>query len=181
MRLAIAQKPNPVRTEQIILFRASSQIFAISSASVQEVRSVDSLAGVAVEINEASLSKVRHALRKGDRNVYVVNAALHFGLRPSPGALVFLLRKSRVALLVDGIEKMTTMTKLQALPGAFCHEERAWYRGLTVLDQNVIPVVSPTGFLTAEEITLLDALSGSQGGSQNLPEGAGAAGAGLRI
>ena len=177
MRMAVAQKANPVRTEQIILFRASGQIFAISSASVQEVRSVDSLAGVAVEINEASLAKVRHALRRGERNVYVVNAALHFGLRPSPGTLIFLLRKSRLALLIDGIEKMTTMTKLQALPGAFCHEERAWYRGLTVLDQNVIPVVDPAGFLTMVEIALLDALSGSQ----NLPEGAGAAGAGLRI
>ncbi len=44
------------------------------------------------------------------------------------------------------------MTRLQAFPGAFCHEERDWYRGLTVLDQNVIPVVNPAGFLTAEEI-----------------------------
>lgn len=177
MRLAAPQKANPVRTEQIILFRASSQVFAISSTSVQEVRSVDSLAGVAVEINEASLSKVRHAIRRGDRNLYLVNAALHFGLRPSPAALIFLLRKSRVALLVDGIEKMTTMTRLQALPGAFCHEERGWYRGLTVLDQNVVPVVSPAGFLTVEEILLLDALSGSQ----NLSDGAGAAGAGLSL
>jgi chemotaxis signal transduction protein len=162
MRLAVPQKVQPVRTEQIILFRASTQVFAISSASVQEVRSVDSLAGVAVEINEASLAKVRHALRRGERNLYVVNAALHFGLRPSPAALIFLLRKSRVALLVDGIEKMTTMSRLQALPGTFCHEERAWYRGLTVLDQNVIPVVNPAGFLFPQEISLLDALSGSQ-------------------
>lgn len=177
MRLAAPQKASPLRTEQIILFRASTQIFAISSASVQEVRSVDSLAGAAVEINEASLPKVRHAVRRGDRNLYLVNAALHFGLRPSPAALIFLLRKSRVALLVDGIEKMTTMTRLQALPGAFCHEERAWYRGLTVLDQNVVPVVSPAGFLTAEAILLLDALSGSQ----NLSDGAGATGAGLSV
>lgn len=177
MRLATPQKSHPARAEQIILFRASSQVFAISSASVQEVRSVDSLAGVAVEINEASLPKVRHAIRRGERNLYVVNAALHFGLRPSPAALIFLLRKSRVAILVDGIEKMTTMTRLQALPGAFCHEERVWYRGLTVLDQNVIPVVSPGGFLTTEEMSFLDALSGSQ----NLSEGAGANGAGLNL
>lgn len=162
MRLATPPKAHPVRTEQIILFRASSQVFAISSASVQEVRSVDSLSGVAVDINEPTLLKVRHALRRGDRNLYVVNAALHFGLRPSPAALIFLLRKSRVALLVDGIEKMSTMSRLQALPGAFCHEERVWYRGLTVLEQSVIPVVSPSGFLTAEEISLLDALSGSR-------------------
>lgn len=45
MQLASPPKAPPVRTEQIILFRCSSQIFAISSASVQEVRSVDSLAG----------------------------------------------------------------------------------------------------------------------------------------
>ncbi len=162
MRLATAQKSTPVRTEQVILFRVSNQMFAISSASVQEVRSVDSLAGAAVEINEHSLPKVRHAIRRNDRNLYVVNAPLHFGLRPNPAALIFLLRKSRVALLVDGIEKMTTMTRLQALPGAFCHEERAWYRGVTVLDQNVIPVVNPAGFLTEDEVSLLDTITAQQ-------------------
>jgi chemotaxis signal transduction protein len=152
----------PVRTEQIILFRCSSQIFAISSASVQEVRSVDSLAGAASEVNEVSMRKVRHALRRGDRSIYVVNTALHFGLKPSPPALIFLLRKSRIALLVDGIEKMSTMTRLQALPAALRHEERIWYRGLTVLEQNVLPVVSPEGFLTAEELLFLDASAAAQ-------------------
>ncbi len=156
MRFEPAGKESKVRSEQIILFRCSTQLLAISSASVQEVRSVDSLAGLATEINEASIRKVRHALRRGERCIYVVNAALHFGLKPSPAALIFLLRKSRVALLVDGIEKMTTMTRLQALPAAFCHDERRWYRGLTVLEQNVLPVVSPEGFLTQEEFFLLD-------------------------
>jgi hypothetical protein len=66
-----------------------------------------------------------------------------------------------VALLIDGIEKMTTMTRLQALSGAFCHEERVWYRGLTVLDQNVIPVVNPQGFLTDQELLVLDAAAGT--------------------
>src|SRR5208337_3579440 len=117
-------------------------------------------AGAASEVNEPTLGKVRHALRRGDRSVYVVNTALHFGLKPSPPALIFLLRKSRVALLVDGIEKMTTMTRLQALPAVFCHEEREWYRGLAVLDQNVIPVVNPAGFLTMEEISLLVGVTG---------------------
>jgi hypothetical protein len=40
---------------------------------------------------------------------------------------------------------------------AFCHEERTWYRGLTALDQTVVPVVKPDGFLTPEELFLLDA------------------------
>jgi hypothetical protein len=52
---------------------------------------------------------------------------------------------------------MTTMTRLQALPQAFCHEERQWYRGLTALDQSVVPVVAPEGFLSPEEIELLEA------------------------
>jgi chemotaxis signal transduction protein len=177
MRAPAKSKSHPVRTEQIILFRASNQTFAISSTSVQEVRSVDSLSGAAVEISEPSLDKVRHAVRRGERNLYVVNAGVHFGLRPAPAALVFLLRKSRVALLVDGIDRMTTMTRLQALPGAFCHEERLWYRGLTVLDQNVIPVVNPLGFLTAHEISLLDEATSIQ----NAPEVNGGAEAGLSL
>ena len=159
MRFKPAPTPKPLRTEQIILFRSSSQIFAISSGSVQEVRSVDSLAGAATDVTEPRVNKVRHAIRRGDRNLYVVNVALHFGLPPSSATLVFVLRKSRLALLVDGIEKMTTMTILQALPSAFCNEERQWYRGLTVLDQSVIPVVSPEGFLTRNELVLLDAVS----------------------
>ena len=65
--------------------------------------------------------------------------------------------KTRTALLIDGIDKMATMTRLQALPLSFCHEERQWYRGLTALDQSVVPVVKPEGFLSPEELALLDA------------------------
>ncbi len=158
MRVAAAPaKLHPVRTEQIILFRVSGQVFAVSSASVQEVRSVESLSGAAAEVNLPGLRKVRHVLRRGEKALYVINAAAHFGLPASSPALVFVLRKTRTALLVDGMDKMATMTRLQALPLAYCHEERNWYRGLTALDQNVIPVVNPEGFLTADEFALLDA------------------------
>jgi hypothetical protein len=64
---------------------------------------------------------------------------------------------------------MTTMMRLQALPQAFCNEERAWYRGLTALDQTVVPVVKPEGFLTPDELLLLD--------SALLPDGAAASAA----
>src|SRR5260370_14049148 len=143
MRLAAPAKTSPVRTEQIILFRVSGQVFAVSSASVQEVRGVDSLAGSAKEIALPDLPKVKHYVYRGENSLYVVNAAMHFGLHPAPPALVFVLRRTRTALLIDGIDKMTTMTRLQALPMAFCHEERGWYRGLTALDQIVVPVIKP--------------------------------------
>ena len=157
MRLPSPAKPQSVRTEQIILFRVSGQLLAVSSASVQEVRSVDTLAGAAKEISSAGIRKVRHIVQRGEHSLYVVNGAMHFGLPASHAALVFILRRTRTALLIDGIEKMTTMTRLQALPLAFCHEERDWYRGLTAIDQTVIPVVKPEGFLTPDELFLLDA------------------------
>src|SRR4030081_1254203 len=157
MRLATPVKASPAKTEQIILFRVSGQLFAISSASVQEVRSADSMSGAAIEVSAPGLRKVRHVLRRGDRSLFIVNGAMHFGLHAAEGALLFVLRKTRTALLIDGIDKMTTMTRLQALPLSFCHEERQWYRGLTALDQTVVPVVKPEGFLTPEELFLLDA------------------------
>src|SRR5215470_519416 len=145
------------RTEQIILFRVSGQIFAISSASVQEVRSVDNIAAAAQDLPDSTIRKVRHSIRRGDRTLYIVNGALHFGLQPQPASLVFFLRRTRTALLIDGIEKMTTMTRLQALSLAFQGEERNWYRGLTTIDQTVVPVVQPEGFLSLSELTLLEA------------------------
>jgi chemotaxis signal transduction protein len=157
MRPALAAKPNSLRAEQIILFRISGQIFAISSASVQEVRGADSLAGGTTEFDVPGVRKVREVIRRGDNSLFIVNGAAHFGLPASQGMLVFVLRKTRTALLIDAIEKMTTMTRLQALPLSFCHEERNWYRGLTALDQTVVPVVHPEGFLTSEELRLLDA------------------------
>src|SRR5258708_13318858 len=156
MRLAAPAKVKPAKTEQIILFRVSRQMFGISSASVQEVRSADSMSGAAVEISAPGLRKVRHVLRRGDRSLFIVNGAMHFGLHVAEGTLLFVLRKTRTALLIDGIEKMATMTRLQALPLSFCHEERQWYRGLTALDQTVVPVGHPEAFLSPQELALLD-------------------------
>jgi chemotaxis signal transduction protein len=165
MRVAAPTKTRSSRSEQIILFRVGGQLFAISSASVQEVRSTDGLTGAAMEFASPVLRKVRHVIRRGDNSLFIVNGAAHFGLPPSAGALVFVLRNTRTALLIDGIDKMTTMTRLQALPQSFCHEEQHWYRGLTALDQTVVPVVRPEGFLSADELALLDASLPAAGSS----------------
>jgi chemotaxis signal transduction protein len=156
MQPAPAIKSRAPRAEQIILFRIGGQLFAISSASVQEVRSVDGLTGTTKEIMHAAIPKVRHTIRRGDTTHYVVSGTSHFGVPAASASLIFFLRQTPTALLIDGIDKMTTMTYLQALPQTFCHEEREWYRGLTALDQTVVPVVKPEGFLSVEELTLLD-------------------------
>jgi len=156
MQTAHRAKSVPVRTEQIILFWISGQLFGVSSSAIQEVRSSDSLSGPSGEIFADALNKVRQITKRGDTTVYVVDGARHFGLQSTSGALVFVLRDTRTALLVDGIERMTTMTRLQALPKAFRSDERKWYRGLTALDQTVVPIIHPEGFLTPEEIAELD-------------------------
>jgi hypothetical protein len=151
MQFPAPSKSPTLRTERIFYF--ASKRLSRCPGSVQEVRSVDSLTGSAAEINAPSLKKVRHIVRRSDKSLFVVNGALHFGLPVTAGLLVLVLRRTRTALLIDGIEKMSTMTILQALPQAFCNEERTWYRGLTALDQNVVPVVNPEGATSEEKCT----------------------------
>jgi chemotaxis signal transduction protein len=155
--MATATKAGPLRSEQIILFRIGDQLFALSSSSVQEVRSADSLSGGAHEVSAPGIDKVRQFVRRSGNTLFLVSGASHFGLSTPDGILAFVLRNTRTALLVDSIEKMTAMTRLQALPLSFCQEERQWYRGLTALDQTIVPVVRPEGFLSDEELMMLDA------------------------
>jgi len=157
MPMPVPTKASPLRSEQIILFRIGEQLFALSSSSVQEVRSADSLSGGAYEISAPGIDKVRLFVRRGPNTLFLVSGAAHFGLSAPDGILAFVLRNTRTALLVDSIEKMTAMTRLQALPLSFCDDERQWYRGLTALDQTVVPVVRPEGFLSDDELMLLDA------------------------
>src|ERR1700728_5084868 len=143
------------RPEAVILFNVSNQLFAIAADSVQEMRSTDSL-GAALEIEQQEISKVRHTIERGHRTYYVVNACAHFGLRIMRPTLVLMLRQIRVAVLVDKIERMAEISGLHALPRAFVGAERQCYRGLAYLEDQVIPVVNPLGFLTSQDCAQLD-------------------------
>jgi chemotaxis signal transduction protein len=144
------------RSETIILFSVAHQMFAISAESVQEIRSTDSLAGAANEIEQPAIAKVRHAMERAHKTYYIVNACVHFGLPITRPTLVLILRQLRVAVLVDKIERMAEISSVHALPRAFAGEERRWYRGLAYVEDHVIPVIHPAGFLTPEEFRLLD-------------------------
>lgn len=154
---ALAPVRRAPRLERVILFRIASQPFAISAAAVQEIRSTDNLTGDASEISRAGLNKVRHTIRRARRTVYVVDGGILFGLAPSRVTLVLVMQRARTALLVDAIERMAAISRLFVLPQAFRGEERLWYRGLALIDDNVVPVVSPEGLLSEREIELLDA------------------------
>jgi chemotaxis signal transduction protein len=147
------------QAETVVLFFVANQMFAIAADNVQEIRSTDSLAGSANEIESPELPKVRHTIERGRRTYYVVNAGTHFGLPVTRPALVLILRQFRAALLVDRIDRMAEVPAVHPLPLAFAGDERRWYRGLAYLDDSVIPVVEPTGFLTPEEFQRLDRAS----------------------
>ena len=153
------RKEKPARRgkpEAVILFYVANQMFAIAAESVQEIRSTDGLAGAANEIDQQVVPKVRHILEWSRRTCYVVNAGVHFGLPVSRPTLVLILRRMRIAVLVDRIDRMTEIPAVYPLPQAFAGKERRWYRGLAYIDDSVIPVVEPSGFLSADEFAALD-------------------------
>jgi len=144
------------KPEAVILFWVAHQMLAIAAESVQEIRSTDGLAGAANEIEQEAVPKVRHILEWGRRTCYVVNAGAHFDLPVTRPTLVLILRRMRVAVLVDRIDRMTEIPAVYPLPQAFVGKERSWYRGLAYIDDSVIPVVEPSGFLSSEEFVALD-------------------------
>jgi chemotaxis signal transduction protein len=171
-----ASKPVPRRARQpetVVLFMVAAQMFAIAADAVQEIRSTDSLGGAAIEIEQIEIGKVRHTLERGGRTYFVVNAGMHFGLPVTRPTLVLILRRSRVAVLIDRIERMAEIAALYPLPLAFSGDERRWYRGLAQVDDLVIPVIQPEGFLTSEEFRTLDLAL--QGSSASAVEGAASA------
>jgi len=144
------------RPETVVLFIVANQMFAVAADSVHEIRSTDSIAGAANEIDHPELPKVRHTIERSGHTYYVVNAGMHFGLPVTRPSLVMILRRFRAALLVDRIDRMAEISGVYPLPRAFVGAERHWYRGLAYLDDSVIPVVEPRGFLTPQEFQSLD-------------------------
>jgi chemotaxis signal transduction protein len=174
MKIAPQDSPRPRQfraSEQAILFTVSRQLFAIAADAVQEIRSTDSIAGAASEFECPEVPKVRHTFERARRQYYVVNACAHFGLRVTRPTLVLILRQLRVAVLVDRIERMTELPSVYDLPIGFSGEERRWYRGLTHIEDRVIPVVAPRGFLTPEEFRQIEGVPVPLASSQEL-EGA---------
>ena len=142
--------------EQVAVFSIGQCSFVISAASIQEIRSTDSLGGTVVELDRPALRKVRHTVERDGRSYYVVSGYEHFHLPLSRPTTVLILRNAPVAVLVDRIEEMAEMRVLLTLPHSFRGEERIWYRGLTVLNRKVLPVANPQGFLTAGELQQLE-------------------------
>ncbi len=159
------------RTEQLILFNVGAHRFAIAASAVHEIRSTDSLAGAAAELAQAELPKVQHMIHRGKRTYFVVHGGEHFQLPATRPTLVLVLRQSRVALLVDAIDRMATISRLYALPRAFAGDERQWYRGLALIEGRVVPVINPSGFLSEGDVQRLDEYAATAAEQNSAVEG----------
>lgn len=143
--------------EAVILFTVGPSHFAIAAGAVEEIRSVEGLAPFAPSFKLRSLARVKHTLERGKKTYFVVEAAAQFGIASPHDARLLLLRHAAVAVQVENVARMAEIATLHALPRAFTGDERRWYRGLAQIGEDVIPVVAPEAFLTAAEISLLQA------------------------
>jgi chemotaxis signal transduction protein len=139
------------RVEPVILFAIGKTTFAIAASAVDEIRSLDGLASCSMSSAYRSLRKVKFTFERSKKNYLVVDANLHFHTPPTQATRILVLRNSSVAVLVDSIDRMCELTAVRKLPQAFTGEERQWYRGLTVVEDKLVPVVNPQAFLSKAE------------------------------
>jgi len=115
----VAATPGPV-----ILFTAGGKRFAVQASEVEEIRDRDD----------------RTAIRKL-KGPEPIDFALHVGLGAGILERFVVLKPGEVSLGVTEVERMTILPKVVPLPGLFRGAERQWYRGLLVMENDVIPLV----------------------------------------
>ena len=136
--------------EDVILFTVGAFKFAIAASAVSEIRNVEGLQKFG-----SGAGKVEFTLERNGVTYFVVDAARHLHLEPQKPTRLLILRHSPAAVLVDSTDRMTEISVLHALPLAFHGEERRWYRGLAVLNGEVVPVVNHDAFLSKSETVVL--------------------------
>ena len=139
------------------MFRVGGFNFAIAAGAVKEIRGLEGLTIFNLGGIAAHLEKLKYTLERGGTTYFVVDAARHFDLKASTPGRVLILRNSAAAVLVDSTDRMMEISSLHALPRAFTNDEREWYRGLAVIDGEVVPVVNPGAFLNQGEQEVLRA------------------------
>ena len=156
----------------MILFTAGPTTLAVAAAAVEEIRNIEGLEPFAPPFKLRSLARVKHTLARGSKTYFVVDAAAHFGVASARPTRLLLLRHAAVAVQVENVARMAEIATLHALPRAFAGDERRWYRGLALLGDEVVPVVSPEAFLTTAELSLLRASSVKSAEHEEVKQGA---------
>jgi chemotaxis signal transduction protein len=158
MRSRKQQRPQPrAAREDVIVFAVSGFKLAIAAGAVKEIRGMEGLHPFTLGGISAHIAKLKYTLERNGATYFVVDAAQHFQLPPSHPSRVLVLRNMPTGVLVDSTDRIMEISALHALPPAFVHEERGWYRGLAVVNGQVVPVVNHGAFLNRAELETLRA------------------------
>jgi chemotaxis signal transduction protein len=117
-------KPVAATAGPIILFTAGGMRFAIEASEVEEIRDRD---------ERATICKL-----KGPESI---DFALQVGLGAGVQEHFVVLKRGECSLGVTEVERMTSLPKVVPLPRLFRGAERQWYRGLLLLEDDVVPLV----------------------------------------
>jgi len=158
MRSRKQLRPQPqAAREDVIVFAVSGFKLAIAAGAVKEIRGMEGLQPFTLGGISAQIAKLRHTLERNGTTYFVVDAARHFQLQGAHPSRVMVLRNMPTGVLVDSTDRIMEISALHALPPAFTHEERGWYRGLAVVNGQVVPVVNHGAFLNRAELETLRA------------------------
>lgn len=147
----------PHHGEQVILFAVGDFTFACAANAVDEIRALDGLQPVGRIFAHSRLARVKFTLDRDGKTYFVVDSNLHFHMLPSKATRLLVMRDSKVAVLVDSIDRMAEIPLVHPLPRAFTGDERIWYRGVALIGQEVVPVVNPAAFLSKAELAVVEA------------------------
>ncbi|HEV3315572.1 MAG TPA: chemotaxis protein CheW [Candidatus Angelobacter sp.] len=154
MRPKVPLTPKGAR-EDVIVFTVGGFRFAIAANAVSEIRGLEDLRRFSLGTSYLRAAQVDFTVERNGTIYFVVDAARHFRLPPSKPTRVLILRQIAAAIQVDSTDRMMEISVLHALPQAFNGDERNWYRGLAVMDGDVVPVVNHNAFLSKAEMAVL--------------------------
>ena len=143
--------------EDVIVFAVGGYKLAIAAGAVKEIRGMDDLHPFKLGGISAQIAKLKYTLERNGTTYFVVDAAQHFRLPASSASRVMVLRNMPTGVLVDSTDRIVEISALHAVPPAFTHEERNWYRGLAVVNGLVVPVVNHNAFLNRAELEIVRA------------------------
>ena len=155
-RSQAALQPQPAR-EDVIVFVVGGFRFAIAAGAVKEIRDMEGLQPFTLGGISTQITKLKYTLERAGTTYFVVDAAQHFGLPAAQPSRVMILRNAPAAVLVDSTDRIMEISALHALPRAFTHEERGWYRGLAIMNGAVVPVVNHNAFLSKADMETVNA------------------------
>jgi hypothetical protein len=101
--------------------------------------------GMRFAVDAGEVAEIRDGAERGAFNGFKGTEAIDFAERVGLGAgrleHFVVLKPGHCSLGVTAVERMTALPRVAPLPALFHGAERKWYRGLLLLENEVVPLV----------------------------------------